>query len=130
MSEVTLKKLPLLPLQRLVYRTLYLNVRCDVMVQTMSKAVVDEVSTEVGKRFFSFIEIEGTTIEERCRAFTQTTRKDNSWAFRNIINFLQAQKERVERKEITGSTIPKYPNIRNSYKSSFNNEIDGLVKNP
>ena len=50
MSEVTLKKLPLLPLQRLVYRALYLNVRCDVMVQTMSKAVVDEVSTEVGKR--------------------------------------------------------------------------------
>ena len=102
----------------------------SIFKYAMNSPVTRDRYTTRLNRFFSFIEIEGTTIEERCRAFTQTTRKDNSWAFRNIINFLQAQKERVERKEITGSTIPKYPNIRNSYKSSFNNEIDGLVKNP
>ena len=32
------------------FTALYLNVQCDVMLQTMSKALVDEVSTEVGKR--------------------------------------------------------------------------------
>ncbi|HZC20595.1 MAG TPA: hypothetical protein VE223_03025, partial [Nitrososphaeraceae archaeon] len=61
-------------------------------------------------RFFTFIGIEGNTIEARCRAFVQNATKDNnnSWAFRNIINFLQVQKDRVDRKEITGSTIRNY----------------------
>ena len=59
-------------------------------------------------RFFTFIGIEGTTIEERCIAFVQNAMKDNGWAFRNIINFLQVQKDRVDRKEITGSTIRNY----------------------
>jgi hypothetical protein len=59
-------------------------------------------------RFFSFIGIEGTDIQERCRVFVQNAKKDDSWAFRNIINFLQVQKDRVDRKEITGSTIRNY----------------------
>jgi hypothetical protein len=69
----------------------------------------DRYSTRLN-RFFTFIGIEGATIEERCRAFVQNATKDNnsSWAFRNIINFLQVQKDRVDRKEITGSTIRNY----------------------
>src|SRR5438128_917672 len=59
-------------------------------------------------RFFSFIGIEGTNIEERCMVFVQNARNDDAWAFRNIINFLQVQKERVDRKEITASTIRNY----------------------
>jgi hypothetical protein len=59
-------------------------------------------------RFFSFIGIEGINIEERCRVFVQTATKDNGWAFRIIIKFLQVQKDRVDRKEITGSTIRNY----------------------
>ena len=59
-------------------------------------------------RFFTFIGIEGSIIEERCRVFVQNVTKDNSWAFRNIISFLQVQKDRVDRKEITGSTIRNY----------------------
>lgn len=59
-------------------------------------------------RFFTFIGIDGTTIEDRCRAFVQNAMKDNGWAFRNIINFLQVQKARVDRREITGSTIRNY----------------------
>jgi len=59
-------------------------------------------------RFFTFIGIEGTAIEDRCRAFVESALRDNSWAFRNIINFLQVQKDRVDRKEITGSTIRNY----------------------
>lgn len=34
--------------------------------------------------------------------------KDNEFAFRSIISFLHTQKERVDRKEITGSTIRNY----------------------
>ena len=59
-------------------------------------------------RFFSFIGIEGVTVEERCRVFVQNAKKDNDWVFKSIINFLQIQKERVDRKEITGSTIRNY----------------------
>ena len=59
-------------------------------------------------RFFSFIRIEGTNIEERCRVFVRNARKDNNWALRNILNFLQVQNDRVDRKEITGSTIRNY----------------------
>jgi hypothetical protein len=67
----------------------------------------DRYTTRLG-RFFTFIGIEGTDMEERCRVFVQNARKDNGWAFRSIINFLQVQKERVDRKEITGSTIRNY----------------------
>jgi hypothetical protein len=67
----------------------------------------DRYTTRLG-RFFTFIGIEGTDIEERCRVFVQNARKDNGWAFRSIINFLRVQKDRVDRKEITGSTIRNY----------------------
>lgn len=33
---------------------------------------------------------------------------DSNWVFRSIVSFLQIQKERVDRKEITGSTIRNY----------------------
>jgi hypothetical protein len=59
-------------------------------------------------RFFSFIGIEGTSIEERCRSFVERGNHDNDWVFRSIMRFIQIQKERAYRKEITGSTIRNY----------------------
>jgi integrase len=59
-------------------------------------------------RFFSFIGIGGTTIEERCRIFVERGNDDNNWVFRSIINFIHLLKERAYRKEITGSTIRNY----------------------
>ena len=41
-------------------------------------------------------------MEERCNFFAENGMKDPNWAFHNIIKFLQFQKERVERCEITG----------------------------
>jgi hypothetical protein len=61
-------------------------------------------------RFFSFIGIEGVDIVASCAKFVQNAREDNNWAFRNIVSFLQVQKKRVERKEITGSTVRNYVN--------------------
>lgn len=80
----------------------------SIFKYAMNSPVTRDRYTTRLDRFFRFIGIEGTNIEERCRVFVQNARKDNIWAFRNIINFLQVQKERVDRKEITGSTIRNY----------------------
>ena len=56
--------------------------------------------------FFNHIGLlpEGT-IEERCNLFASKGKRDSSWAFSCIVRFLQRQKERVEREEITGATL-------------------------
>jgi len=40
-------------------------------------------------------------MEERCNFFAVQETKDPNWAFNCIIKFLQFQKERVQREEIT-----------------------------
>jgi integrase len=61
-------------------------------------------------RFFRFINVLGTTIEERCRTFAEIAMKDNNnkWVLNNVLRFLQTYKERVERKEISGATLRNY----------------------
>jgi hypothetical protein len=44
-------------------------------------------------------------MEERCNLFASKRKKNPSWAFSRIVRFLQYQKERVEREEITGATL-------------------------
>jgi hypothetical protein len=55
--------------------------------------------------------LEGPTFESRCNLFAERGIKDPNWAFNSILKFILAQKERVERKEITGGTL------RNSVKT-------------
>jgi len=60
-------------------------------------------------RFFRFVNVQGATIEERCRSFNDTAKKDNNkWVLNNILRFLQIYKERVERREISGATLRNY----------------------
>jgi len=47
-------------------------------------------------------------MEQRCNTFAYRARTDYNWAFNNILRFLQSQKERVQRKEITGGTLRNY----------------------
>jgi hypothetical protein len=47
-------------------------------------------------------------IEERCNYFANTGTNDPSWAFNCIVRFLQYQKERVEKEEITGATLRNF----------------------
>ena len=47
-------------------------------------------------------------MEELCNNFAYRARTDHNWAFNYILWFLQSQKERVERKEITGGTLRNY----------------------
>jgi hypothetical protein len=41
-------------------------------------------------------------MKERYNLFASKGKKDQSWVFSCIVRFLQYQKERVEREEITG----------------------------
>jgi hypothetical protein len=57
------------------------------------------------KRFFDFIDLPGSTIEERCNNFAQKGKGESKWVLNNILRFLHAQKERIVRKEITAATL-------------------------
>jgi len=61
------------------------------------------------RRFFDAINFcEGETMDKRCNTFAYRGRNDSNWAFSNILKFLHFQKERVEKKEITASTLRNY----------------------
>jgi len=74
----------------------------SIFKYAMNSPVTRDRYTTRLDRFFSFVGFQGANIEERCKVFVQNARKDNGWAFRSIINFLQVQKDRVDRREITG----------------------------
>ena len=61
------------------------------------------------KIFFDYIGLYPyKTINERCNYFAEKGKENSEWAFNNIIRFLQFQKERVERGEITSGTVKNY----------------------
>jgi hypothetical protein len=59
-------------------------------------------------KFFDFIGIADTRLEDRARAFAERGKKDSNWAFNNIVKFVQFQNSRVNNKEITGATVRNY----------------------
>jgi hypothetical protein len=54
-------------------------------------------------KFFDFISLDGTT-QEKCLAFVKNAGGQPSWALSSVIKYLQMNKKRVERKEITAAT--------------------------
>lgn len=61
------------------------------------------------ERFFVFLGLEGKTTEEKSYVFIEKAKTEgNQWAFNAILKFMQFHLERVNRKEITGSTIQNY----------------------
>jgi len=59
--------------------------------------------------FFNYIDLlHEETIEQRCNLFAANGLKDPNWAFSCIIKFLQNQRERVEKEEITGATLRNF----------------------
>ena len=62
--------------------------------------------------FFNHINLEpDLTMEERCNYFAKTGTNDPSWTFNCIVKFLQYQKDRVEKEEITGATLRNFMSI-------------------
>jgi hypothetical protein len=62
-------------------------------------------------KFFDFIEFEivaDKDIENRCNKFAEKSKDNANWALSQIIRFLQYQKERVEKKEITSGTLKNF----------------------
>jgi integrase len=63
------------------------------------------------RRSFDAISLEGPTFESRCNLFAKKGQQDPNWAFNCILKFILKEKNRVEKKEITGGTL------RNSVKT-------------
>jgi hypothetical protein len=61
------------------------------------------------EKFFDFIGMEGKTIEEKSLSFMKKLDLDgNQWVFNNVLKFMLYQIDRVNRKEIVGSTVQNY----------------------
>jgi integrase len=67
----------------------------------------DRYQTRVAK-FFDFIGTEGRTIQERSSYFVSKAKDDSTWALNSILKFTYFQKQRVDRKEISGATVRNY----------------------
>ncbi len=62
------------------------------------------------KKFLEIIGIDQEkklTVQGRCKVFRDKAKSENKWLVNVIIKFLQYQKGRVSRNEITGSTLRK-----------------------
>jgi hypothetical protein len=80
--------------------TLFLN----SMRAPMTK---DRYQTRVAK-FFDFIGIPGKTLEHKARIFASKGKNDSNWALTKILKFVYFQRERVNKKEISGATVINY----------------------
>ncbi len=61
------------------------------------------------RKFFDFIEFcPDTDIEQRCNSFAEKARSDINWGLNKIIIFLQFQKERTEKAQITPATLSNF----------------------
>jgi integrase len=60
-------------------------------------------------KFFDFLELDGSTVEQKSTVFLRRALQDgNAWVFSSILHFMRHQLERNNRKEITGSTVRNY----------------------
>jgi integrase len=60
-------------------------------------------------KFFDFLGLEGSTVEQKSMVLLQRAQRDgNEWVFSSILRFMRHQLERNNRKEITGSTVRNY----------------------
>ena len=61
-------------------------------------------------KFLDFISLDqaDNTIEQKALVFAESGRKDPNWAFSSVVKFVQFQRDRVNRKEITGATVRNY----------------------
>jgi hypothetical protein len=84
----------------------------DFLFAINSPVTRERYSTRL-RLFFVFISIEGTTMEERCRRFIEKAKEseengNSKWAYACVVKFLQHQKDRYDKKEISGSTVRGY----------------------
>jgi hypothetical protein len=100
MVSTTLRKSKLTEVSELDPWKLFLNAMRSPMTR-------DRYSTRVAK-FFDFIEMPGRTLEQKAGSFARKGKNDTDWAFSIILKFIYFQRERVEKKEISGATVINY----------------------
>ena len=55
-------------------------------------------------KFFEYIDLNGN-IQEKCSTFAENAKDQPSWALNRVIKYLQMNKERVGKNEITAATL-------------------------
>ena len=72
---------------------------------------MEKYKIRLGK-FLDFIGIQAEdgsrSLEDKARTFAKKSKSDLNWAFANLVKFIQFQKDRVDKKEITPVTIGNY----------------------
>lgn len=58
--------------------------------------------------FMSYVGITEGNIEDRCNILGQKCKVDTSWLVNNVIKYLHTHRQRVERREISASTLSNY----------------------
>jgi integrase len=71
-----------------------------------SPATKEKYLLRLGK-FLNYLDFQGA-LEDKARAFARKGKVDSIWAFNCLLKFIQFQKERFNRKEITAGTIRNY----------------------
>lgn len=60
-------------------------------------------------KFFDLVGLTDKTIIEECaKAFTERGKKEPDWVFVTVLRFVQTQKERMEKGEISPATLRNY----------------------
>src|SRR2546429_6059713 len=60
----------------------------------------DRYQTRLAK-LLTFIGVAGNTVQEQSRAFAKRGKDDSIWALNSVLKFVQFQKDRVDKKEIS-----------------------------
>ncbi len=60
------------------------------------------------KRFFEFISVEGTTLEQQCENFVHRARHDSNYTFGSLVKFLDHMNGKARKKEIEFGTVKNY----------------------
>ena len=70
----------------------------------------DDTRQKYQRKLFMFLDFTGLegTLEEKSKLFVAKAKENTNWAFASVMKFLAYQKERVERKEISETTIRNY----------------------
>ena len=71
----------------------------SMFIFAMNSHITQRKYTGRFNRFLDFIAVKQGTVQECCKTFSTMARNDNR-AVNNIIRFLQAQKQRVEKRKL------------------------------
>ncbi len=58
--------------------------------------------------FFKFIELKGDTLQSKSNTFVAKARENPSWAVSSVMKYMRHQRERVEKGDLSASTLANY----------------------